>query len=85
MLMGILYAGALYKAMREGRGESREMWEYEGRCVRVVRRRLETEEEGKGGDEGIGAVTCLALGEVSTLFSSERDGWDGDRVLVMRG
>lgn len=83
MLMGILYAGALYVAMREGRGESREMWEWEGRCVGVVRRRLEG--RGKGGglncgidgedvagvvgdeereDKGIGAVTCLALGEV---------------------
>ncbi|CAG8958227.1 hypothetical protein HYFRA_00000581 [Hymenoscyphus fraxineus] len=65
MLNGILYAGALYAGMK------REILWYYGETVRIVGGRLREEVErvgneggmGGGGDEGIGAVSCLAVGE----------------------
>ncbi|CAG8979370.1 hypothetical protein HYALB_00002496 [Hymenoscyphus albidus] len=65
MLSGILYAGALYAGMK------REILWYYGETVRIVGGRLKEElervgnegEMGEGGDEGTGAVSCLAVGE----------------------
>jgi hypothetical protein len=63
LLHGVLYAGALYLALLEGKRESKDTMYHFSELVKIVNNRLS--ESGKDvEDNTIGAVTCLALGEV---------------------
>jgi hypothetical protein len=65
LLHGVLYAGALYLALLEGKRESKETMYHFSKLVGIVNGRLSGGREVE--DNTIGAVTCLALGEVSEI------------------
>jgi len=63
MLHGMLYAGALYLALLEGKTETDDTLRHFGHVVSIVNQRLG--EPGREIDDAtIGAISCLALGEV---------------------
>ena len=63
MLHGMLYAGSLYLALLEGKTETNDTLHHLGHVVSIVNQRLN--EPGRGiEDSTIGAISCLALGEV---------------------
>jgi hypothetical protein len=67
LLHGVLYAGALYLALLEGKRESKDTMYHFSKLVGIVNNRLSEGKEVE--DKTIGAVTCLALGEVKILLS----------------
>lgn len=63
MLHGMLYAGSLYLALLEGRTESKDTLHHLSHVISIVNQRLR--EPGQGvEDSTIGAISCVALGEV---------------------
>ncbi|TVY73181.1 hypothetical protein LSUE1_G006318 [Lachnellula suecica] len=69
MLHGMLYAGALYLALLEGRTETKDSMHHLGQVVGIVNKRL-CEADGGIDDATIGAISCLALGEKATSGNS---------------
>ncbi|KAG9230809.1 hypothetical protein BJ875DRAFT_384360 [Amylocarpus encephaloides] len=61
MLHGVLYAGALYLALMQGKRETKDSLYHFSRVVHIVNQRLSNSKEVE--DATIGAVTCLGLGE----------------------
>jgi hypothetical protein len=66
----LLYSGALYLALLEGKTESTEMLYHQNQMISIVVRRLSQSNEVK--DSTIGAISCLALGEVRCLAVAPR-------------
>ena len=78
MLHAMLYAGAVYLALLEGKSDSEESMFHLGKIIELVTRRLR-EERGNGvvEDGVIGALSCLALGEVGLFASTSKVmGWE---------
>lgn len=69
MLHSVLYAGSLYLALLEGKKESKDTLYHLSRVVSIVNQRL-NESGGEIEDSTIGAISCLALGEVKILCAS---------------
>jgi len=64
MLQGVMYAGAIYLSLLEGRRDSEDSVTYLARAIQMVNERLQA---GKPVDDGIlAALSCIALGEAST-------------------
>jgi hypothetical protein len=63
MLHGMLYSGALYLALMEGKTETDDTLRHFGHVVSIVNQRL-SEPAREIDDATIGAISCLALGEV---------------------
>jgi hypothetical protein len=68
MLHGMLYSGALYLALLEGKTETDDTLRHFGHVVSIVNQRL-SEPEREIDDATIGAISCLALGEVCIYAS----------------
>jgi hypothetical protein len=63
MLQGVMYGGAIYLALLEGRTDSADSVTYLARAIHMANERLQA---GKQADDGIlAALSCIALGEVS--------------------
>ncbi|PQE13781.1 hypothetical protein CJF31_00005266 [Rutstroemia sp. NJR-2017a BVV2] len=65
MLQGVMYAGAVYLALLEGRRDSEESVVFLGGAVRMVKERLRARGSGLADDGVLAALSCVALGEVS--------------------
>lgn len=65
MLHAMLYAGAIYLALLEGKRETEDTVYHLGQTIRIVNKRL-SESERPPEDSTIGAISCLALGEAIT-------------------
>ncbi|KAM3069367.1 hypothetical protein ACMFMG_005473 [Clarireedia jacksonii] len=64
MLHGVIYAGAIYIALLEGRRDSEDSVTYLAKATEMVNERLQTSEQV---DDGVlAALSCIALGEAST-------------------
>jgi len=76
MLHGMLYAGSLYLALLEGKTGTKDSMHHLGHVVSIVKKRL-NESDGGIEDSTIGAISCLALGEVCAYFmlSSAQLNW----------
>lgn len=63
MFQAMLYAGAVYLALLEGKSESWDTIYHQGEAIAIVNRKLG---DGRAVEDAtIGAITCLALGEVN--------------------
>ncbi len=65
MLHAMLYAGAIYLALLEGKTESRDTVYHLGQTIHIVNQRL-SQSKRPPEDSTIGALSCLALGEAIT-------------------
>jgi hypothetical protein len=62
MLQGVMYAGAVYLTLLEGRRDSEESVVFLGGAIQMLEERLRS----GGADDGVlAALSCVALGEVS--------------------
>jgi hypothetical protein len=65
MLHALLYAGAVYLALLNGKTESEDTVHHLSQTISIVSKRLSETEQVQ--DSTIGAISCLALGEVIRL------------------
>ncbi|KAH7351097.1 hypothetical protein BKA65DRAFT_396859 [Rhexocercosporidium sp. MPI-PUGE-AT-0058] len=62
MLHGVLYAGAVYLALLQGRRETRDTIYHQSEAISIVQKRLATSDYNFE-DSTLGTISCLALGE----------------------
>ncbi|KAH7399984.1 hypothetical protein BKA64DRAFT_707667 [Cadophora sp. MPI-SDFR-AT-0126] len=69
MLHGVLFAGAVYLALLQGKRETQDTMYHENAAISIVQKRLETS-DCKFDDAILGTISCLALGDVSDIGES---------------
>lgn len=62
MLHGVLFAGAVYLALLQGKRETQDTMYHENAAISIVQKRLETS-DCKFDDAILGTISCLALGD----------------------
>ena len=67
MLHGVLFAGAVYVALLQGKRETRDTMYHENEAISIVQKRLGTSDYNFD-DAILGTISCLALGEVGPPF-----------------
>ncbi|KAG4436750.1 hypothetical protein IFR05_007768 [Cadophora sp. M221] len=72
MLHGVLYAGAVYLALLQGRRETRDTIYHQSEAISIVQKRI-VMSDSNFDDSTLGTISCLALGEASTK-SYEHEG-----------